>query len=142
MIIQVAIGLYTCSSVGPVDIGSIRIIRVHQHPFLGDHDRALIIVDKNGTIVNKVELYPDSGSGCAAYLFDSDNHYILIDCNGQWFTVDKQTGTLNKNEWQWRKKMPDIRLGRFVLDKDSVYAFSSGRNFQESDVYTYKDPNE
>ena len=139
--ILIVILLHSCSNVGQIDINSIKIIKTNQHPFLRDHDRKLITVDKNRKALDELQIYADSGNGCESYLFDSDFEYILVDCNGQWFSIDKITGTLKNEGWRWNSKLPDIYLGKFqATDNDSVYFFLRGTNLQPNDVYKYKDP--
>lgn len=139
--ILIVILLDSCSNVGPVDINSIRIIKTNQHPFLQDHDRKLVTVDKNQKTIDELQIYPDSGDGCDSYLFDNHSEYILVDCNGQWFSINKMTGTLKNEGWKWNKKLPDNCLGKFqTADNDSVYRYSPGTNFQANDIYKYKDP--
>jgi hypothetical protein len=135
------IHLDSCSNVGQIDINCIKIIKTNQHPFLRDHDRKLITVDKNQKTINESRIYSDSGDGCESYLFDSDSKYILVDCNGQWFSIDKLTGTIKNDGWKWNNKLPDNCLGKFqTTDNDSVYHYSRETNFQTNDVYKYKDP--
>lgn len=135
--------LDSCSNVGQVDVDSIRIEKINQHPTLVDHDRKLKTVDKNQKIIDELQIYPDSGSGCESFLFDSGSKYILIDCNGQWFSIDKVMGTLKNEGWKWNEKLPDNPLGKFqTSNKASSYIYSPGATFKENDVYKYKDPNE
>ena len=130
-----------CSNSRQVGIHSIRIEKFNQHPFLSDHDRKLITTDGNQRIIDELEIYSDSGSGCDSFLFDFGSKYIIIDCNGQWFSIDKNTGALKNEGWKWDEKLPDNPLGKFQATEDvSNYIYSPGTNFSKSDVYKYKDP--
>jgi len=139
--ILIVILLDSCSNVGQIDVNSIKIIKTNQHPFQSDHDRKLITVDRNQKTIDELQIYADSGDGCESYLFDSDSKYILVDCNGQWFSIDKTTGTLKNEGWNWEQKLPEVYLGKFqTVDKDSIYLYSPGTIVQKSDIYKYKDP--
>jgi hypothetical protein len=135
--------LDSCSNVGQIDVDAIRIEKINQHSTFADHDRRLITIGKNQKVIDELAIYPDSGTGCESFLFDSDSKYILIDCNGQWFSIDKATGTLKNDGWKWNEKLPDNALGKFqTSDKAPNYIFSVGTNYKENDVYKYKDPSE
>ena len=135
--------LDSCSTTGQVNVNSIKIVKINQHPTFADHDRKLITTDKDEKTIDELRIYPDTGKGCESFLFDSDLVYILIDCNGQWYSIDKKTGTLKKEEWKWNEKLPDRPLGKFqTLSSESNYIYSTETNFNESDVYKYKDPGE
>lgn len=135
--------LATCSNIGQIEVDSIKIKRLNQHPTLADHDRKLITVDRNKEIIDELEIYPDSGKGCQSFLFDTDSKYLLIDCNGRWFSIDKAAGTLKDEGWKWNEKLPNQPLGKFqTSNKDPNYVYTAGTNFNKDDVYKYKDPRE
>ena len=130
--------LASCFPQEKIDEDAIKIIKVDQHPFLRDHCRVLIIEDESGHILAKEELYCDPGSGCSSYLFDTDASFTLIDCNGQWFEIDKNSGQIKNNGWNWHKELPKKNVGIYnkkygemeyelevidVLSRDQVYKF-------------------
>ena len=86
---------------------SIQIVRIQQHPFLTDHRRKLITVDQKGKLIDEKLLYLDTGVGCNSYLFEGNNNFILIDCNGHWFNIDKQDGIITNLGWKWQKDFPN-----------------------------------
>lgn len=135
--------LDSCSNVGQVDVDSIRIVKLNQHPALIDHDRKLITVDKNKRVIDELAIYPDAGSGCESFLFNSGSKYILIDCNGQWFSIEKSTGTLKNEGWKWNEQLPDHPLGKFHTSNIAPnYIYTPETNFKMNEVYKYKDPND
>ncbi|MGC3946410.1 MAG: hypothetical protein QM762_18130 [Chryseolinea sp.] len=135
--------LINCTSRRPSGTSSIQVVRFSQHPMFVDHHRRLVTVDKNGGTIDELEMYPDSGSGCDSYLFDSGEEYVLVDCNGQWFRIDKATGKLEKDEWTWRKELPSAGLGVFKRQRYDVhYELVTGEKISVNEVYKFKDPNE
>lgn len=133
--------LQSCAEKGPIDINSIQILRTRQHPIFVDHERILVTVDKNGRTIDEVDLYTDTGDGCDSYLFDSGSKYVLVDCNGHWFGIDKKTGKLKNEGWKWNNRLPEIHLGKFTrLDGELNYLFTRGTDFDLTEVYRYKDP--
>lgn len=85
------------------------IKRINQHPTLTDHGRLLVIMDKKGNNIDQLEIYPDSGDGCNTYLFDEASAFVVVDCNGQWVSIDKKTGKLKRLEWRWQEPLPNTR---------------------------------
>ncbi|POY34988.1 hypothetical protein C3K47_17165 [Solitalea longa] len=75
-IILIHVLLTSCSEVEQIDVNSIRIVKVNQHPFLADHERKLMTVDKKSKTMEVLTIYPDTGEGCEAYLFESGSKYI------------------------------------------------------------------
>ena len=133
--------LQSCTESGPIDINSIQIVRTNQHPIFVDHERKLVTVDKNGKTIDELDLYPDTGDGCDSYLFDSGSKFVLVDCNGHWFGIEKKTGELKSEGWKWNEKLPDIHLGKFIQSDGEVnYLFSSVTDFELTEVYRHKDP--
>jgi hypothetical protein len=133
----------SCTPGGPIDFTSIQIVRFNQHPWFIDHDRKLVTLDNKGEIIDELKIYPDSGAGCNSYIFDAVGRYILIDCNGQWFSIEKSTGQIKNDGWKWWKPLPSHQLG--VLrrqDKEVNYKLVVEKKTSMRDVYKYKDPNE
>lgn len=132
--------LHSCFSVEQLEVAAIRIEKIDQHPTFPDHNRKLVTVDKSHRVIDALVLYPDSGNAWESFLFDSISRYSLIDCNGQWFSIDKATGRLKNEGWKWNEKLPDTRLGRFSMPHEgSSYVYSSETDFNEDSVYKYKD---
>lgn len=133
----------SCSNDNQIDIDSILIVKVNQHPTLIDHERKLMTINKNGLTIDELLLYPDSGDGCNSFVFDNGKSYILIDCNGQWFSINKENGQLTNEGWKWQEALPPIQLGVFTLGGNSTkYKFMIGDSSTLLDVYNYKDPQE
>jgi hypothetical protein len=134
--------LVSCSA-QQLDVSSIQIVKVNQHPILIDHDRKLLTLDESSQTIAEIKLYPDTGSGCDAYLFEVDDNYILIDCNGQWISVNKQSGHLKNEGWKWQELPPTNQVGVFKRsDTEKHYKFSTAENIDVNDVYKYKDPSD
>lgn len=133
----VLIQFLSCSQIEKnIDLSSLKIKVVNQHSFLPDHDRLLIVQNEND-IIDKIELYSDAGSGCETYVFENDSAFTLIDCNGQWFSVDKASGQIEALDWAWQKQLPENRKGAFVFDKSvNEYKLSDTVGI----IYKYKDP--
>ena len=133
--------LTACSNNGPIDKNSIKICRIKQNPVLVDHCKKLMVVDKNNKIIDEAEIYCDPGTGCNSYLYDTDKTFTVIDCNGQWYIVDKQIGKISKESWQWEKQLPAKYVGTFVYKSDTeFYSLLKEENVKTENVYKYKDP--
>lgn len=124
------------SKLDSIDKNSILIKIINQHPFLIDHGRALLI-KKDDIIIDKVELYGDPGEGCNAYLSENDSSFVLVDCNGEWYSILKSTGKIKDLGWKWKAKLPERFIGVFKHP-------DSGGNYYLSDsfdvIYKFKDP--
>ena len=58
------------------------------------------------------------------YFVQFSPHYWLLEgfgrkkysatSNGHWFAIDKKTGKIDDNDWQWRKELPPNYIGTFV----------------------------
>jgi hypothetical protein len=135
--------LDSCSCGRHIDVVSIRIISFNQHPTLVDHDRKLVTIDKNGKIIDNLKIYPDTGNGCNSYLFDTTDKYVLIDCNGQWYSIGKRTGLIRNEGWKWLEALPTVQLGAFRRIYNEVnYKLLTETKATLIDVYKYKDSND
>ena len=133
--------LTSCSNSAPVDANSIVVVKTNQHPFLVDHNRELRTVDKEGNTIDDAELYTDSGEGCNSYLFDTDQTYTVIDCNGHWYLINKKTGKIDNNTWQWQKELPASYIGTFKRAAGQIeYSLTKENNITLEQVYQVKDP--
>lgn len=101
----------------------------------------LQVQDDHGKILFEEKLYCDPGSGCEAFLFETGNWFTLIDCNGQWYTIDLHTGSIKNLGWFWFKNLPENKIGVFHRNVGSIeYTLSKGSSFSKDDVYKFKDP--
>lgn len=133
--------LINCFPQEKIDENAIKIIRVGQHPFLTDHCKQLIIEDKSGKILAKEELYCDPGNGCNSYLFNTGTSFTLIDCNGQWFVIDKSSGQIKNNGWNWHKELPKKVVGVYSKKYGEIeYEFKVIDILTRDQVYKFKDP--
>ena len=133
----------SCSPDKQVSIDSIRVVKIDQHPTLVDHERKLVIVDEAGQTIDELKTYPDTGDGCDLFLFDTDDKFVLIDCNGHWFSVEKTTGQLTNEGWKWQETLPTNQLGVFKRGDDKTkYKFVTESGSTMGDVYKFKDPHE
>ena len=122
---------------------SIRITRIHQHPILVDHGRKLVIAKRIGFVLDEQELYGDPGEGCNAYLFDDKKkqQYILIDCNGQWLSISKESGKINTMGWLWEEEFPEYYVGTFNRAAGEWdYDLVKEEKLTKGMVYKFKDP--
>ncbi len=134
---------FSCSNDRLLNENSIRITKINEHPFLIDHCRRLITVDKNGNKLDDEFLYCDSGNGCNAFLYDTEKTFTLIDCNGHWYSITKRTGQISKLGWYWLKNLPKNYKGTYSnIGSKSTYSFKHDSLPTIYEVYKYKDPNE
>src|SRR4030042_3259507 len=99
LMIILMINIISCSSYS-IEKESITVKKVNQHPLLKDHDRQLVV--KTNKIFNKKKtLYSDPGDGCNSCLCENDSSFILIDCNGEWYSIDKLSGKIKDIGWRW-----------------------------------------
>lgn len=121
---------------------SINIQRVNQHPYLMDHDRELQVINESGTFLDKIQMYPDAGSGCNAYLYENGRSFIVVDCNGQWYSISKETGRIHKEKWEWERSLPSHFIGTYKKGVGvQSYVLDTTHIVSSSTVYQYKDPN-
>lgn len=115
---------------------------VNQPPTDYDHCKLLKIVNPStNEMLDQEILYCDYDLGCSTFLYTVDNYYVLIDCNGQWFRIDKVSGAIKKEQWSWEKPLPTNYLGRFVKSpNDSTYTLKQGVPPTIETVYQWKDP--
>jgi len=119
---------------------SIKLIVSGKHQFLKDHNKQLITVDKTGKKIDDVNLYADSGDGCNSYLFENNSNFVVIDCNGSWFTIEKESGKINSEKWEWKKKLPKKYIGTYKFDSNE-YRLIKENSIQIDNIYKFKDPN-
>ena len=118
---------------------NIKVVVNDPHPFLRDHFRQLQTVDKKGNVIDFDSLYPDTGRGTSTFLFLDSNAYIVIDCNGTWFSIDKSNGQITDLGWLWEETLPTKYYGEFVYTgKD--YVLEKRDSVKPADVYIHKDP--
>lgn len=90
--------------------------------------------------MDEQSLYCDSGSGCESFLFDTDDTFTIIDCNGQWYTIWKLGGEIAKPPMEWEKALPADYMGTFRWNNDEgKYNFISDDTISIRRVYRYKD---
>ena len=119
---------------------NIRVTKVDKHPFLIDHGK-LIIVERDGKRIAQANGYRDPGVGCASHLFEREDSFLLIECNGSEFQISKSEGKIEIIGWGHMKDLPPHYLGTFERQKGSDdYRFVSKNNLSPKDVYTFKDP--
>jgi len=132
-----------CSVSAQVDQNSIVVNKIKQHPFLVDHCKKLTVFDELNNILDEIEMYCDPGEGCNSYLFDTKKTFTVIDCNGQWYLINKKTGKISTEEWEWEKALPTIYLGTFVREKGAErYSIVIEPRISIRKIYKFKDPNE
>jgi hypothetical protein len=139
IILIVSLFLFGCNSSEEITVDTIEIQRIGQHPFLVDHSKKLVIKNNSGEIIDKVKLYSDPGSGCNSYLYENDEIFILIECNGQWYSIEKKNGEIKNLGWNWLKETPENLIGTFIRSSElSTYELIKGKTLPG--LYKYKDP--
>lgn len=125
----------------PIDASCIHIQRVDQHPFFYDHQKLLRIESKDGNVLDTLGLYSDIGMGCQSHLFDTGKTFTLIDCNGTWVEIVKETGVISNVEWKWEIDLPGQYLGVYFRGmRGEDYEFIHHEKPKMSEVYVFKDP--
>ncbi len=93
----------------------IRIELEKNNPFLSEFKRTLEVnVDGDS---EQAELKFDSGSGCNSYLFEEENRFIITDCDGTWYTIDKSTHKISPLGRYWRKLPKAKYVCTYVISK-------------------------
>ncbi|VFB03542.1 Uncharacterised protein [Chryseobacterium taihuense] len=106
------------------------------HQFLREYQRYLTITSTDGTKLSSIELKEDIGTGANSYLFEKANDYILIDCDGNWYSINKKNGAINLLGNFFGKKLPDNYLGTFVIDGNKII-FKKQQNLNLKDIYVF-----
>ena len=107
------------SSSKEINVDSIRIITVNQHAVLSEHCRKLLIQNKAGHVVDEENLYCPGGQTCAANLYDTGSTFTIIDCNAQWYVIQKSNGDLEKQQQPDKTTIPEGYLGAYTWDEAS-----------------------
>lgn len=120
-----------------IDFNNIHIELKKNNALLREYKRFLIISCKDN-VLDKVELQSDIGNGVKTYLYDTELNYIVIDCNSNWYTINKKNGKINYLGEFWMKPTPKKYLGTYVLfsNKKNV-EFIIEKNINLKDVYKY-----
>ena len=140
LVILIAVLFFSCVK-EKLELKSIKIVGINNHTFLIDHNRKLIISDRNKKELDTAKLYSDSGEGCNSYLFESGSNFILVDCNGSWFEIDKENGKINLEAWKWKKSLPQNYIGTFIYE-NGKYKMTKEKSLSIEKIYKYKDPND
>ena len=118
----------------------LRIVKTNQHPFLVDHQKMLQVVNDQ-QIVAETQGYIDAGMGCNTHLFEAEDHFILIECNGTVFHVYKKGRHIVRKGWTWRQKLPPNYVGVFERQRgQEAYLLTQRPRPTLEAVYVFKDP--
>ena len=124
-----------------LDYDFIKVVKVSKHPFLTDHCKRLQTIDDEGNVFDEENLYCDPGSGCNSYIFEASQEYIVIDCNGQWYSINKVTRKIEDIGWKWQNDLPENNIGFYKSVKGAVeYKLVLTNELKKENVYKYKDP--
>lgn len=99
-----------------ITASSIKVIPLNQQAYVNEHCRKVLVQNKKGHIVDEENLFCDPAASCNSFLFDTDDSFTLIDCNGQWYTISKSTGDLEKIGIQWQKELPGGYIGTYKAE--------------------------
>lgn len=122
----------------PVKNFNIEMLIEKNHLFLREYKRHLIISSKDNEELKSLRLKDDNGTGANSYLFEDEKNYIVIDCDGSWYFIDKKTGKINLTENFWMKSPPKNYLGTFLLTSTSnKIIFVKEKNIKSEDIYKY-----
>jgi len=127
----------------PITENSIKVFREGKPFFMAGISRRLVTVNHAGEIIDKVNLCDDIDSIAKSYLFDSKSNYILIDCDGRWYYIDKNTGLIKKdrnyNAWI-KKELPPNYIGTFMINRakgNRDYYLIKEDSININDVYEF-----
>lgn len=123
-----------------ITASDIDVVAFDIHPFFADHRRRLEVIGRDGTL-DEHELYSDAGSGSSAFLYERDRDFVVIDCNGIWFSIGKEDGEIEVLGWNWEEEPPEGFVGEFVADQRQQY-FLKNRDVAPDidEIYEFKDP--
>jgi len=108
------------------------------HQFLREYKRFLKIISPINSEVISIELQSDIGTGANSYLYEDAKSFILVDCNGNWYSINKKNGSIILIGNFWKKKIPYNYLGTFLLEKnDHKIKFKKQKNIALEDIYVY-----
>ena len=116
---------------------SISIASYNNHPFLRDKCRQLLTINTVGDTIDSMEIYCDPGSGCDSHIFETDDSYVLIDCNGEWYEIKKEWGTIKDIGWYWEEDPPSEIIIKFSSGGKRIM----GTQVERDKIYQYKDFN-
>ena len=121
-----------------IEASDIKVLKTDKHPFLIDHSKKLAVTlsDKS---TNEVPMYLDPGSGCQSNLFEEEDYFILIECNGQEYLIEKGTGEITKGDWKWLSPLPTNYVQTYVRSPLDEYD-TVQLDINLMDVYKFKDP--
>ena len=132
--------LFSCGNSGPIDATGITIEKTENHPILSDNCRILRTKNTEGQTIDEQEIYCDPGSGCDVHLFENGDDFTLIDCNGQWYSIQSSSGIISKEDWSWMKVPPGKCLFRFSGGTDAELSKSKLDAPILEEIYQFKDP--
>lgn len=122
-----------------IAIENIEIVKIEKHPFLVDHKK-LLRIQYNDRILSQEKMFVDPGAGCISFLFEEKSEFILIECNGNWYSISKQKGKIKSIGWYWEKDLPSNYVGRYVRGVADKYEFIPESKISKESVYQYKSP--
>lgn len=106
--------------------------------FLREYKRYLVISSRDNSELESVRLKDDNGTGANSYLYEDEENYIIIDCDGTWYSINKKTGDLNLIGNFWLKNPPKNYIGTFKLISSSKKVnFIKQENIKLVDIYKY-----
>lgn len=107
------------------------------HLFLREYKRDLII-SKSNEKLESIKLKEDNGTGANSYLYEDETNYIIIDCDGSWYSINKKTGNISLIGRFWLKSPPKNYVGTFILTNTSNKVnFIKEKNINLNDIYKY-----
>lgn len=108
------------------------------HSYLREYKRTLIILSKDNNELKTINLKEDNGTGANSYLYEDTDVYIIIDCDGSWYSISKKSGKLSFIGNHWLKSPPRKYLGTFLLTSTAnKVVFVKQKNIILSDIYKY-----
>jgi hypothetical protein len=56
----------------------------------GEHNKKIVLYNKNNDIIDSEDLRENSDYKCNSVLFESDNFFVITDCDGRFFKIEKE----------------------------------------------------
>ena len=122
----------------PIVSESISIERVGLF-FSREHGKRLITNNCQGLEIDNQRLRDNVDGNCHSYLFEEEEYFNVIDCDGKSYFVSKKTGEIFINEkHKWGSKLPNNYLGKYYYDRvRESYFFVEETEVNKENVYKY-----
>jgi len=103
----------------------------------------LIVLENGNKRIDEIKGYTDTGKGCNSHLFEDENKFILIECNGTIYNIQNNGGKIEKEVWSWMNELPKNYVWTFERQKGKdEYKLVKNDYPNKEDVHKTKDTND